>query len=204
MKYLKIVLLLLGTGCFSFAKAQTHSPDFFGVSWEIAFPANSGYLTKTSLAGGRLEYRRKLNPQFSVGIAASWNSFDQYFGSQTYQSKDGGRAVTTDMVRQIYTVPITLIGHYYPKMANKAIQPYIGIGLGTQYAEQNAYFNIYELSNYNWGFVARPEIGTFFNFQSNFKIMLTASYNFATNKNSEFNISHINQFGINVGVGWGF
>lgn len=190
------IALFFATASFAQSGAMT---NLFAGSWEIAFPTNSDFLTKTSLAGGRLEYRKFIKQNVSVGLAASWNSFDQYFNTQTYQKSDGTGAVTTDMVRQIYTVPITATVHYYFKGSTHVL-PYVGIGIGTQYSEQNAYFNVYELNSTNWGFVVRPEVGVLLPFNRYWNVLLAGGYNFSTNKNDEFKIDNLKQWTLNVGL----
>ncbi len=189
---------MLGMVSFASTYAQTRT-NIFAVSWEVASPTNSGYLDKTSWAGGRIEYRKMVKPQFSVGAAISWNSFEQYVGTKTYNNGHGG-AVTTDMVREIYTLPITITGHYYFKTSSKIFKPYAGLGLGAEYAEQNAYFNIYGLTSNNWGFVARPEVGALLQFGKGVAGLVGVSYNVATNKNDEFDISSLKQFCVNIGI----
>lgn len=196
-------------GCFmngysQMTRVSSTQDDIMSLSWEIAFPTNNNYLTKTSFAGGRFEYRKMIKPTFSVGLAVSWNSFDQYFGTNTYQTANGAQAVTTDMVRQIYTVPITATAHYYPQTSNKILKPFFGLGVGTEYAEQNSYFNIYALTSNNWGFVVRPEIGTLITFNHYWSGLITGSYNYATNKNNAYKISGLSQWALNIGIAWRF
>src|SRR5438270_5840442 len=140
--------------------------DLAAFSWEISAPATNNYITKTSLSGWRFEYRKGIKHNLSIGLAMSWSAFDEYINSNTYSSPGHIKAITTDMIRQVYTLPITLVGHYYLKTNSKIMQPYVGLGLGTQYAEHKAYLNIYELIETNWGFVARPELGALFAFNS--------------------------------------
>lgn len=199
MKSLKIILFAAGVLIAGRGYSQSGGVQgILALSWEVSIPSSNNFLSKTSTEGGRIEYRKMLNPRISAGLGLSWNSFQQYVSNKTYSKN--GTAITTDMVRQIYTAPITAIFHYYPAVGNKALKPYIGIGLGAQYAEQNAYLNVYEVSDYNWGFVARPEIGTLLRFNRAWAALVTFSYNVSTNKNKTFNTSSLQQFGINVGI----
>jgi len=201
MKSLKIILAICVLGVMNgYSQSHMNYHSMIAGSWEIAFPTgNHDFLTKTSLAGGRIEYRRFINGQFSAGLAFSWNSFDEYFNTQTYKTA-GGSVVTTDMVRQIYTAPITAIFHYYPQLGPKMIKPYVGVGLGAQYSEQNIFFNIYQVGDDNWGFVVRPEIGAVVMFTENWGALVTFSYNYSTNKNEGFGVKSLQQFGINIGI----
>jgi hypothetical protein len=187
------------------AQSSHRSTSIFGVSWEIAFPSDNKYLTKTSLAGFRMEYRKKLKPEFSVGLGMSWNSFNEYYGKATYESEDGAKAVTTDMVRHLYTFPMTALFHYYPNaLDKKPVKFNFGVGLGAQYAEQNTYLNVYVLTNNNWGFVVRPEAGLTVKLNTGISALLTLSYQMATNKNPALKMDKISQMGINIGAAWDF
>jgi outer membrane protein W len=178
--------------------------DFTAFSWEISIPTSNKYLNETSLSGWRLEYRRMIKQNFSVGLAVSWSAFDENVPTKTYSSKNNSAAVTTDMIRQVYAVPITAIGHYY-FTSMKLLQPYAGIGLGTQYLENNTYFNIYQITDNNWGFVARPEIGAIIHFgpSTPVKGLVSVGYNWSTNTNEAFNIDNWGHLAVNVGIGVG-
>lgn len=172
--------------------------DRFFASWEMAFP-NNKLVSKTSYSGGRVEYRRMVTPNYSIGIGVSWNSFEQYAGRQTYKSPSGNGAVTTDAVKDIYTVPITVSGHYYFQTKSR-IKPYIGVGVGTQYSEQDIYYNIYGVEATNWGFAVRPEIGILFPVSRGVEIFAAGFFNYATNKEDVLGFNHLQHYGINIGL----
>jgi outer membrane protein W len=191
-----ILILLLGL-C-KYSQAQSPGTNLFFVGYEVAIPTNSNYLTKTSWSGARFDYQFMIQPNISVGVGVSYNSFDQYFPKQTYQRPDGTGAVTSDMVRHIYTSPITASIHYY--FAGKMIRPYVGVGLGTEYSEQDAYFNIYAVQAKNWGFVVRPEAGLIGKLARNVSGFLSVAYNYATNSEDDFKINHLSQIPITIGL----
>ncbi|ATL49079.1 hypothetical protein COR50_18940 [Chitinophaga caeni] len=183
-------------------QAQTNPvSNLYGLSWEISIPTNNDFLDKTSFAGGRFEYRHFLSQApVSFGVSLSWNSYEQYIPTQTITYKDGNAAITTDMDRIIYTVPILATAHYYFNN-NSAVTPYAGVGVGAQYSEQDIYYNIFVTDEYNWGFAVRPEIGVLIHPKSNnWGFLLSANYNFATNKNSLFDINNLKSFSFNIGL----
>src|SRR5678815_5625386 len=144
---------------FAFATAAMAQRQFGAVTWNVNFPANSDYLTKTSYSGGRIEYRHYLkNKSISAGLSLDWATYEHYISRQTFQKPDGSGAVTGDFVAQAYQVPFMATLHYYFK-AGKMVEPYVGIGLGAQYLDQELYYNVYVSDNDNWGFAARPELG---------------------------------------------
>jgi outer membrane protein W len=190
--------------CFIATAGFTQYHNLFGIGWEINFPNNGSYLTNTSYSGGKIEYRKFLKKDFSVGLAMNWTSFEQYFNRQTYNSKDGNNAVTSDFVAQVYTLPITATAHYY-FTPGKLLKPYAGVGVGAQYMEQDLFYNVYETDEFNWGFVVRPEIGAIIQPDkfSGWGFNVAAGYSYATNKNGITKENKFQNFGITIGVVFG-
>jgi opacity protein-like surface antigen len=201
MKRNIILTLVVCIGLWNQSSAQKSFTNLFGLAWEISIPNNNGFLDKTSLAGGRFDYRHMLKSvPVSFGVAVAWNSYEQYIPTQTVYYKNGNSAITTDMDRIIYTVPILATAHYYFNNGKMAM-PYIGVGVGTQYSEQTIYYNIFEDDYNNWGFAVRPEIGVLVRpGNGNWGINIGANYNFATNKNDLFDINNLQSFNFNIGV----
>ena len=175
--------------------------DMFLLNWEIAFPTNSDVLSKTSFTNGRLEYRHLVTNQFAFGISLGWYSFDEKVDQQLYETEDGASAVFTDLIRQVYQLPFSANGYYY--FGDSAtFRPYVGVGIGANYAEQEAYFNVFVIRDSNWGFYARPEIGAQYFFDSGFGFVGYVSYNYATNSSDFFEVDNLSHLGIGLGVTW--
>ena len=200
--FILIALGLVGSNSFSQSKSSTPSiSQMVALSWEINIPSgNDGVITETSLSGGRFEYRKFFTNELSAGFGISLSSVEQYFGTHTYEKPDGSMAVTTDMIRQALVLPMTITGHYYPSLGFKMLKPYIGIGLGAQYASQDIFYNIYVINNDDWGFVARPEVGTLILFSENIGALASAAYNYSTNKVDALGISSMKQISFNIGL----
>ena len=176
--------------------------NLFGLGWEVNFPNNNGYLTKTSYSGGKVEYRHFIqHKNLSLGLAINWCTYEQHIPRQTFVSEDGNSALTSDFVAQVYQVPMTATVHYYFS-ESKMLKPYAGVALGAQYLEQSLYYNVYISDDNNWGFVARPELGAIFKPKNsrNWGIMLAANYSFATNDNGVLNNSSFKNFGLTLGA----
>ena len=195
MKKLIITSVLFLSATVIFAQS-----NLMGVTWNINFPTNTDYLTKTSFAGGRIDYRHFIkHTNFSFGFALDWASYEQYFPRQTFQKPDGNGAVTSDFVAQVYQVPLVATLHYYFK-ESKMLKPYASIGLGASYMEQNLYYNVYTSGENNWGFVARPELGAIIKPHGNgWGILVGANYSIATNKTDLINSNSFSNFGLNIG-----
>lgn len=175
--------------------------DMFILNWEIAIPTNSDVLSKTSFTNGRVEYRHLITNQFAWGISLAWNSFDEKVDQQLYENEDGSSAVFTDLVRQVYQVPFSANGYYYFSSSD-TVRPYAGIGLGANYAEQEAYFNVFVVRDSNWGFYARPELGIQYFLNSGFGLIGYVSYNYATNSSDFFQVNNLSHVGIGLGATW--
>ena len=205
MKKLLFISLLALTGV---ANAQISSGnvaiidrDMFILNWEIAIPTNSDVLNKTSFTNGRLEYRHLVTNQFAFGVSLGWYSFDEKIDQQLYETEDGASAVFTDLIRQVYQLPFSANGYYYFTSAED-FRPYVGLGLGANYAEQEAYFNVFVVRDSNWGFYARPEIGAQYFFNRGFGLIGYVSYNYATNSSEFFDVSNLSHIGIGLGITW--
>jgi outer membrane protein W len=200
MKKIVIILAIFLTG--STVMAQKNTANLFGVSWEVAFPGGD-FVSEPSYLGGKLEYRHFFSDKFAAGVSLAWNNFDEYVNKTTYENEDQTQAVTTDMERFVFNMPMTIDFFYHFKAGTK-FSPYLGLGVGAQYSSQEAYYNIYFSEENNWGFVARPQIGTLFSLQpaSPTRFILAAGYNYSTNKNESFNIDNQQHFWISIGIGW--
>ena len=203
----KLLYISIFALCFS-AIAQNTSGnitildrDMFILNWEIAFPTNSDYLSETSFRNGRLEYRHLVTNQFAFGFSLGWYSFDEKVDQQLYETEDGASAVFTDVVRQVYQLPFSANGYYYCGNSEE-FRPYAGLGLGANYAQQEAYFNVFIVEDSNWGFYVRPEIGAHYLFGNGFGLIGYVSYNYATNSSDFFNVDYLGHVGIGLGVNW--
>ncbi|WP_169749177.1 outer membrane beta-barrel protein [Flavihumibacter petaseus] len=173
--------------------------NMFGFAWDVNFPVGNDFLDKTSLYGFKLEYRRGIKHNFSVGTEIAWNSYYQYVPRTTYQLKDG--AITTDLYKYIYTLPLAVNAHWYFS-GGKMFYPYAGLALGATYSEQDLYYNTYVTEVDNWGFLIRPEIGAIIkpSEHSGFGILVGARYSYSTNKEDDFKIDGLKSVGLQLGV----
>ncbi len=176
--------------------------DIFILNWEVAFPTGSDFLSETSFRNGRIEYRHLIDRNWAWGASIGWNSFNQPVDQQLYEEEDGSRAVFTDLIRQVYQIPFSANGYYYFGDSD-SFRPYAGLGLGGNYAEQEAYFNIYVLRDSNWGFYLRPELGAQYLFNRGFGMIFYVSYNYASNTSDFFgNVDGLSHVGLGLGFTW--
>jgi outer membrane protein W len=197
----KILIILFAVSSFAFSsQAQVYSRNMFVVAWEIGLPvSNNDFLSKTSFSGGKVEYRHLIKDNLSIGGFFNWRSYYEYFPTATYENEDKTQAVTTDMYRYIYNLPMGATVHYYFK-GGDMIKPFAGLGLGAQYSEQSMYYNIFVSEDKNWGFLVRPEVGAIIKFQDQWGALIGASYAYSTNKNPSLGIKNLGDVNFQIGL----
>jgi outer membrane protein len=175
--------------------------DQFVLNWEMAIPSGINLLGENSYSGGRFDYKHFVEGgKLAVGASLGWNSYNEYTAPKVYKTPDGSSAVYTDMVRHIYTLPIAVNAYYF--FFKRNIKPYVGLGFGTVYSEQDSYFNIYVINESNWGFLVKPEIGLQLEINETFGLATYATYNYSTNNSNEFNIDQLASINIGAGLYW--
>jgi hypothetical protein len=173
------------------------STEWYG-TWEFGLPVGNNFVTNFSALGFHMGFARFIKDDLAIGIESGWNNYYQYAPKKTYQFTDG--AATTDLYKYIYTLPITLtVTHFFK--AGDLLTPYVRLGLGAQYSEQNLYYNVYESTNTNWGFIAIPEIGTHIHFDkhSPWSMDLGVRYKYSTNSAPDLGVSNVQTLNFSVG-----
>ncbi|MDA8596263.1 outer membrane beta-barrel protein [Flavobacteriaceae bacterium] len=175
----------------------------FLISWDINVPMSNDFIGNTSVNGGRAEYRYFTQRNISFGLSLGWNTLEEYYEGATYTDSDGG-TVYTDMVRQMKQLPILAHANYYLS-TSESVKPYIGVGIGTNYINNVAYFNIFQQEDPTWGFMARPEIGLEFISSNGFGFFGNAAYNYSTNSSEAFpSIDTVQGISFGIGVLWSY
>lgn len=77
--------------------------------------------------------------------------------------------------------------------------PYVGFGLGTQYAEQRMDIGVFSLSDDKWLFHLAPEVGLLYDFSSVTVISFKAKYSYSPKAGDFPAVSYLS-FGIGIGI----
>lgn len=196
----KIITILFVSAFFiNVCPAQHTGENEFYLNWLSGIPVGTNFLSQYSPRGFNFGYNRFVSDKTAVGFDMGWNNYYEYKARQTYQLPDG--AATSDFYKYLYTLPMTLTVTQYFN-GGKIATPYAKLGLGAQYSEQNLYYNVYETTNDNWGFVAIPEVGALFHFgqYSPWAAMVAVRYQFSTNSSPNFNITNVQTLNFLLGV----
>ena len=189
--------LISASGLLAQSQSKTGIINF---AWEINVPLNNkNFISDVSLPGARLESRWFINPNLSFGVELEWFSMYEYTPKQTYHLT--GNDVTTDLYKYMYMVPMTASLHYYPTLGSDKVLPFLGVYAGAAYCEPSLYFNIYQITDDNWGFTFKPELGAIVPLGSgDYGISLSARYNYATNKFEGININNVQTISFQIGL----
>ena len=181
------------------ADAQVGRRFYVDAGWQFNGTVSNSFSDNASGWGGYVEGGYYVLPRVAVGAFASFNTNNEYFPKQTYDTGDG-TSVTTDMYHSLYQVPFGATLRY--RFAWKKVQPYVEAKLGANYAREYELYSTFGARDSQWGFYVSPEIGfTWHPFhKSNFGFQLAAYYSYATNRSRAFGIDGINNVGFKLGV----
>lgn len=181
------------------ADAQMGKRYYINGGWQFNGTLSNNFAESAQGYGAYIEGGYYLTPMLAVGGFSSFNSNDQYYGTQTYTFDDHS-ALTTDVTKSVYQVPFGATLRC--RFLRTQLQPYIGAKIGAEYSEQNIYMSTFVSRSDNWGFYVSPEIGfSWFPFsQTDFGFQLAAYYSYATNQNKSYGMNGINNLGFKLGI----
>lgn len=181
------------------AKAQEYD-NAFHVGWNTFVPfSDKDFTGSTSSAGLRLGYTKFINERFAFGLEGGYSTLDDYVPPSTYEYPGG--AITTDIYNYLYYFTIMANGQYYFTQG-KRFMPYTSLGMGVALSEYKIFYNVYQESDHNTGFVIRPEIGTLFRIKeySSFGLKAALGFDYATNKSDYFDTKNLAGLNFQLGV----
>lgn len=197
----KIITFIVIIFTCAVSQAQLKGDQLAYFNWNFGPTIGNHFVSNFSGKGANAGYSWFIKDNLAIGGEVGWNNYYEYAARQTYITKDG--AITTDMYKYLYTVPVTATITKYFK-AGKYFYPYTKLGLGVLYSEQNLYYNIYEAASTSWGFVAVPEIGANIKLDpaNNWAFNVGAQYKYGTNSAKQYNINNTQTYNFNAGVVW--
>ena len=168
------------------------------LAYSLALPLGktADFIDHTSFRGLSADYNYYLLPNFSVGVAGSWNVFNSDLGrvTETY----GDVTYTGNRFNFINAVPLYFLPRYYFISPNESgFTLYGGVGIGALYARQTFDIGGLRSETTDWQFALAPELGGIFN------LPFAAGLNVNVRYNTGFESSDLpgtNYLGVNVGL----
>lgn len=200
MKKRILIIVTFAAGLFSSAFAQDKLKMEIGYNISVPLGSfKSNYVGNTSFRGFTGEISYAINPKFSLGLNAGYQSYYQKYGRQLYKT-DVNETTSAVVTNTMEVLPLMLRGTYFPKGSSATIQPYVSAGAGVNLVNYSKYFGQFADNQASVPIAAQAGAGVVIPFgkfnQSGIK--LGATYNFSSyNKN---NISNISSIGAHAGV----
>ncbi len=195
----KIISLFFLIAIASTAKGQEYD-NAFHIGWNTLVPfSDKDFTGSTSTAGVRLGYTKFVNEKFGFGLEVGYSTLDDYVPLTTYENENG--AVTTDIYNYLYYFTAMVNGQYYFSHGKRFI-PYTSLGMGVALSEYKIFYNVFQESDHNTGFVIRPEIGTLFKVKeyTSFGLKAAIGFDYATNRSDYFETKNLSGFNFQIGV----
>lgn len=183
--------------CGMFAQAQEYS---WRLTYDVNIPMTEGfqdYISTTSWRGIGVDNRWMVTDKISVGVALSWHVFYEKKYGETKVVETDNRIITaygnTFSYLNLWTGQVN--AHYYFGSAGQ-INPWVGVGVGTSFANQSLEIGLYLIEAKPWSFSVSPQVGIDIPFNVSTDFTLGARYNINTNGTNDYGF---NSLGINAG-----
>ncbi len=203
----RTLLSLALLSCASPARADAYLDDwhpsqtFWSVGWESAFPVGSlqqNWINRQGWMGGGFDVRVGVVGRLSVGVAGSWNWFNQTYSSLTVQ--DGPVTVTGPVYRRLSAFTLRATTHYY--LTQTAVQPYVGVGIGAVFASTMQQSATLVRNGYTTALAVDPEFGILFNLVPRVAFYVLGRYEFTLASFSS--VTHAQWIAAQAGIAWYF
>jgi outer membrane protein W len=154
-KAIIIIAMAVFTGTAAF------SQNVWTVNYDIGLPLGemTDYVSKTSFRGFSVNGNTYITDKVTVGGSMIWHAFYEKYPRNTYELPDG--AVTSTVWAKMYVMPLIANLRYNFKPEG-TFRPYVGLGTGAYYIQQETQVGIYSDKKDNWRFGLTPELGLYY------------------------------------------
>lgn len=196
MKKIFIILIVFSVGMISRANAQV-----FTLNYRMSAPLKDShdFISKMSFRGMSADYHHYLSEHFAIGLSLGWNTFYKHLNYQTNNFIMDGEKVTItgDQFRYLNIVPIMASVRYQFTKGDAAVLPYVGVGIGTNWAETRLEIGDLLAKEKGWQFAVAPEIGMIIPFSEHVGMNVAAQYHYGAKTGD---LPALQNFGVKVGL----
>jgi outer membrane protein W len=182
------------------AFAQIRSPLSIDAEYSIAQPLGSlkDYTNKTSFRGWRIGMQYQLNDQLAVGLRSGYQEFYQRVPRAVYHVD--GSDVSAVQTRTLQVTPVLATIQYQLVKPDKAVIPYIGLGVGGASFVFNKYYGEFSDDHNSWQFLVSPEVGINIPFGKGSPVLFNASIQYSYSPYKWEDVTNYNAVQANVGL----
>lgn len=196
MKKISIICLLLCAVAIGRTNAQVLT-----INYRMATPLGDShdFISKMSFRGMSADYHYYLSEHFAVGLSLGWNTYYKHLDYHTNHFMLRGEKVTItgDQFRYLNVVPILASVRYQFTKGDAVVLPYIGVGVGTNWAETRLEIGDFVAKEKGWQFAVAPEIGMIIPFCDRVGMHIGAQYQYSAKASG---LPALQDFGIKVGL----
>ncbi len=194
----KIIFLMIFGFLLMTAKSYGQQDSYMSVQYSVSFGTGDmgDYISKTSWRGMLIEYRGYVSSKIFVGMDAGWNVFYENKDYDTYTQ--GTESLSGIQYRYQNQVPL-LATLDYLIVTDKALKPYVGLGIGTMYSERSTDMNLYRYELNSWQFALKGEVGLLYEINYSSAVKLAVKYYNGFKTNSLGNQGYVS---VNLGMAW--
>lgn len=196
MKKIFMICLLLYVVAIGRTNAQ-----ILTVNYRMAAPLGNShdFISKMSFRGMSTDYHYYLSEHFAVGLSLGWNTYYKHLDYHTNNFMLRGEKVTItgDQFRYLNVVPVLVSARYQFTKGDAAVLPYIGVGIGTNWAESRLETGDFVAKEKGWQFAVAPEIGMIIPFCDWVGMNIGAQYQYSAKANG---LPDLQDFGVKVGL----
>ncbi len=198
---LKIILFL-----FLLLSVNLFAQDLLtGLTYSVSVPTGetSDFISKTSFKGLRIDLRKFISHEVSIGFLAGWSAFEEET-NRLISTSIG--VVYGEQNRLINVFPVMITTHYYFGEGTE-FRPFIGIGVGTYYfyhqLEHTLELADSDLESFKWQFGVAPEAGFVYLVES-FYYIVNVRYNYAFSAQNDITNKSTSQSFLTFNIGFAF
>ena len=154
-----------------------YSQNVWTVNYEIGLPLGemTDYISESSFRGFSINGNSYITDKVTAGGSMQWHAFYEKYPRNTYELPDG--AVTSTVWAKMYVMPL-LVNVRYNFKPEGTFRPYLGLGTGAYYIQQETQVGMYVDQKNNWRFGLTPELGLYYPFGlSDLALHVRVAYN---------------------------
>jgi outer membrane protein len=191
----KYILTTILSFIFLIAAAQRYTEVFISYLPAVPFGETADFTPGFSPRGVDFEANRFLSDDISIGFNVAWTIFRNKVSGEIfeYQNLD----IYGTQFRYQNMVPLNI--NFKKYFINGDYSPYLGVGLGTQYAEIRNDLGVFSFTDDKWLFHFAPEVGLLYDLSGTTIVTIKAKYNYSPKAGDFPSVSYLS-FGIGIGI----
>jgi outer membrane protein W len=135
--------------------------NIWTVNYTVGIPLGemTDYISEISWRGFSVNGNTYITDKVTLGGTMQWHAFYEKYPRNTYELPDG--AITSTVWAKMYAMPLLMNARYNFKPEG-TFRPYVGLGLGPYYIQQETQVGIFTDNRNNWRFGLAPELGLYY------------------------------------------